>query len=443
MNLLIILYLAYANVLSSLGVRHRHTGWLDRNDERVIAWEKSVQKYERKRIAIDATEQLALKSTFQDIENAYTNYQVEVMVSTLANVSNRIDCVQDQLFKNLQSGIARFFAVHFIQRLGRRSQFATPSDFERFLASHTQVALFIGECCCRRNDYLSGELRWVEYQTFGALKEYVDLFRSAGREEFAIVAQKFLDKWIEHVESEQGFIRRYAHFQQDMSWPEIHLGKITPEGVRRSAISAASPLIKLGYTPKWLDEFFDTDELKLIAIYGDIKNAYTNGQIEAMTLAMARVSPYFGRTKGRPQFGFDLVLKIQFRERFINGDNCRRFESLSEFEHFVTLHMNMALFLCECDYEDASVWDEDLMELERKTFLMLRAYVDKFHGEGKRDFVEVAQKNLDAWIAHIDSKQSFTCRIYNFYKGHPGGGHFVVRAFIEHGYTPKWLDEFK
>ena len=40
----------------------------------------------------------------------------------------------------------------------------------------------------------------------------------------------------------------------DMSWPAIELGKITREEARRGALTGANTLIKLGYTPKWLDE---------------------------------------------------------------------------------------------------------------------------------------------------------------------------------------------
>ena len=47
MELLIILYLFYVNLLPP-SENHHKVGWgLDRNDARVIAWEKSVQKYEQ------------------------------------------------------------------------------------------------------------------------------------------------------------------------------------------------------------------------------------------------------------------------------------------------------------------------------------------------------------------------------------------------------------
>ena len=44
MELLVILYLAYANFVHPHEVRHHYPLQLERTDERVIAWEKSVRR---------------------------------------------------------------------------------------------------------------------------------------------------------------------------------------------------------------------------------------------------------------------------------------------------------------------------------------------------------------------------------------------------------------
>ena len=117
------------------------------------------------------------------------------------------------------------------------------------------MALFLGNYSCKRNDYGFVQTAWIEYGTFEVLKRYVDQFHDEGKKDFEAIAQKYLDNWILHIESDQGFIRRNAHYQMDMSWPAIELGKITREDARRGALTGANTLIKLGYTPKWLDEF--------------------------------------------------------------------------------------------------------------------------------------------------------------------------------------------
>ena len=254
MELLIILYLFYVNLLSP-SENHHKVGWgLDRNDARVIAWEKSIQKYEKKRVEISEAERQALRAIYRDIQVAYTNNQVEAMKQAMACVSNRVDYIHDSLYRELAGGIEDLFWVRFLAA-NRQKDFDSPVEFARFLDLHTRMAFFLGDCHCRRNNYGQAPIQWIEYSTFEGLKRYVDSFRNEERDDLRDVAQKYLDKWIAHIESPNGFIRRYAHWNLEMSWPGIELGKITPEQARQSSLGCATPLIRLGYTPKWLEEF--------------------------------------------------------------------------------------------------------------------------------------------------------------------------------------------
>ena len=98
MNLLIILYFACQSLLSPPEGSRHHAWGLNRTDARVIAWEKSVQKYEKKRIEIGETEQQALRAIYRDIQVAYTNNQVEAMMQAMACVSNRVDNIPNALY---------------------------------------------------------------------------------------------------------------------------------------------------------------------------------------------------------------------------------------------------------------------------------------------------------------------------------------------------------
>ena len=253
MNLLIILYFACQSLLSPPEGSRHHAWGLNRTDARVIAWEKSVQKYEKKRIEIGEAEQQALRAIYRDIQVAYTNNQVEAMMQAMACVSNRVDNIPNVLYRELSGGIEDLFCMQF-RACKPRSVFDSLADFDNFVALHTKMALFLGNYSCKRNDYGFVQTAWIEYGTFEVLKRYVDQFHDEGKKDFEAIAQKYLDNWILHIESDQGFIRRNAHYQMDMSWPAIELGKITREDARRGALTGANTLIKLGYTPKWLDE---------------------------------------------------------------------------------------------------------------------------------------------------------------------------------------------
>ena len=212
-------------------------------------------KYNMTRIDIDDVEQFALKSVFRDIEIAYKNYQVDAMTNAMANVSNRIDHVQGQLFIDLRWGIMSFFANYFVHD-ALRQQFDTVADFERFVTAHTKTALFLGDCYCRRNDYYDWDLKWIEAETFRVLKTFVDKFHKEGKSDYEEIARNFMGMWITHIESSQGFIRRFAHCQYEHCLALIGIGRgWTRERAISVARGSAEILIRYGYTPKWLDEF--------------------------------------------------------------------------------------------------------------------------------------------------------------------------------------------
>ncbi|MBO7688754.1 MAG: hypothetical protein J6V72_20410, partial [Kiritimatiellae bacterium] len=122
--------------------------------------------------------------------------------------------------------------------------------------THTRAALFMGECYCRRNDYCDSLLEWIEIETFRTLKALVERFRKDRRRDFEAIAQQFLDMWVAHIESSQGFVRRYAHYILENDLSLIEVGRRgTREEIITRARKSADALIRRGYTPKWLEEF--------------------------------------------------------------------------------------------------------------------------------------------------------------------------------------------
>jgi len=398
------------------GRRSRASWGMDRTDERVIAWKTSVQKYEKKRVDVSESEQRALQAIYRDIEIAYTNNQVEAMTQAMACVSNRVDYVQDGLYSGLVGGIEKYFVSCFLS-YRRRGDFDSPVEFENFLSLHTKMAFFLGNCYCRRNCYdghASAMMLRIEYGTFEVLKKYIDQFHNEGAKIFKAIAQKYQENWIAHIESDHGFIRRDAHFQFDMAWPLIELGKTTRERARVGALSGVTPLIVNGYTPKWVDEFYNGDELKLKSIYDDIKNAYTSNQVKVMVRAMVRALACSSHAGGRSQFDADFVLKHLYDKSFLDYGNIIQLKSQQECERVIATNTGMALFLCCRHYDEIFRRDIAPEELKRKTSNMLKEYVDQFHRNGNKDFEKIAQKYLAIWTAHSGEPISL-----------------------------KWLDEFK
>ena len=99
-------------------------------------------------------------------------------------------------------------------------------------------------------------MEWIEIETFRTLKALVEKFRKDGRKDFEAIAQKFLDMWVAHIESRQGFVRRYAHYLLENDLSLIEVGRRgTREEIINRARKSADALIRRGYTPKWLNEF--------------------------------------------------------------------------------------------------------------------------------------------------------------------------------------------
>ena len=445
MEVLIILYLVFAHQFSPQGERCHYPLQLERTNKHAVVWERPVQTYERKRIHVDEAEKELLRDRFRNIEYAYSNNSIEAMERAIACVSNRVDNIEDELYIKLSNGLVGLYSERFLNK-GQLHQFSSPSEFEHFAQLHLEMALFLGESHYRRNEYY-GQSPWLEYQTLEVLGKYLHCFSNEGRTDCATVARRLFDEWTTHIESNQGFVRRFAYHDVDITRPMIKLGKLTPEMVRLGVFVRVCDLIKCGYTPKWLDEFYDADGLKLRELYDAIVKAYVNNQEEAMLRAMTRVQNHWG-AKSRLYFDCDYLLELLYSESFLNEGSPRPFNSLAEFEQFLSLNTRMAYFLCGCEYKmGESHSDFTRGKLECKTYLALKKYADKFRTEGKKDFAAAAQKHLNAWVAYLESEHAFVYRLTYYYRDHGknarDGVRTAVSELIKNGYTPKWLDEFE
>ena len=137
-------------------------------------------------------------------------------------------------------------------------EFSRVEDFECFAWANIEVAMFFGRSCFRGKEF---EIPiCIEYLTFLRFRKYKEKFHAGGKKDLEQVAQRFMDLWIAHIESPEGFTRigvRGMIRQQtelvDAARPgcgmsqkgAISLGRVMTRG-----------LIRCGYTPKWLDKDF-------------------------------------------------------------------------------------------------------------------------------------------------------------------------------------------
>lgn len=415
---------------------------------------------------IEKDEEYNLESFFVQLTEAYTNGCYDAVARQIDSVPDVLYIATKQVFDHVVTPFKTGFCNGFLWK-GRTADpailaglldFESVEDFSKYMRVHFKIALFLGRTCVKRKEW-SDFLECLEVLILEKLVKYRKKFGNEGRNELVQVVDRFIAEWQGQIDSENGFLRRYMWSVVD-DYLRLRDGERRKITMRRHALDTwlsrgqifqivrgkAQWLAKY-YTPKWINEFYDADYLALKPIYPDIENAYTNNQADALAQAVARVSSYLGRDYGRPFLDLDEVLLRLFRENFVGQKSPRRFDTLEDFERFVSVNVEMALFLCSCEFRDGTIVTFWMSDLECQTFKVLSDYVDKFHAEGKRDFEEVARKYMDAWIAHIESSQSFVRKMaYYWWKNSPQHAHeihFGIDYLIKLGYTPKWLDEFK
>lgn len=136
-------------------------------------------------------------------------------------------------------------------------EFSSAQEYESFAIVNTELVKYFG---CR--EIRDGRLELAEtkeYLTYRTLNEYCEKFRKEGDAELVACAEKFLAKWVEHIESSDGFTRKSACYllflnteYANMIRPEAALSH---QEALRAARSTANGLVNCGYTPKWLKEF--------------------------------------------------------------------------------------------------------------------------------------------------------------------------------------------
>lgn len=198
-----------------------------------------------------------------------------------------------------------------------------------------------------------------------------------------------------------------------------------------------------------------TSEIK--AIYADIAAAYTNEDLLSMYKGMARLPSVHDHlmtpVAAKVRYPFIHVLN----ESFLFAKLLRDFSTVREFDRYVTVGLAAARFYGETEMRRRSC--DTPFVVEYRVLDILQKYRKKFHGEGRNDLAEAAERHREFWIARIESIDGLTRQyawhtlkfntIYTQAKMperalSEAQGIMLARqtaiGLIRCGYTPKWLD---
>ena len=143
-------------------------------------------------------------------------------------------------------------------RTERLQEFSRVDDFERFAWVNTEVSMYYGRLHMREKHFEFPIC--IENLTFLRFRKYKEKFHAEGKKDLEQMAQRFMDLWIAHIESPEGFtrigLRALARQGTELSEAMRPGSGLPQKSVIEFGRGMTRGLIRCGYTPKWLDVDF-------------------------------------------------------------------------------------------------------------------------------------------------------------------------------------------
>ena len=191
-------------------------------------------------------------------------------------------------------------------------------------------------------------------------------------------------------------------------------------------------------------------------VFAGLLAAYTNGQREAVRMYLDMVP---GVVTNMPDQDFAVAvhpLRSAIRNGFMSAEKLREFDSLSDFEQYARINLDLIRFLGDVYVRRGG--DCGLLYVyDSKTLGQLMCYRDMFHERGQLECEHAAETYIAEWKNQIESEDGFTRRymwsqvdlqwpLYNEGRMALEGLSRYVKSYaaglIRLGYTPNWLSEF-
>ena len=203
-----------------------------------------------------------------------------------------------------------------------------------------------------------------------------------------------------------------------------------------------------------------TEEKKreIADLFQKIAVAYKNEQVELMREYVSLMPPDYSALSVNDRR--EVSSPFCFKKDFMRCDKLKSFDKVEDFERFVRINIEAALF--ESEFEALMKYESAYgVGPERKVLLCLLQYKKKFAKEGLCEFEASADRFLSYWTSFIESDNGFSKRWANFILDYNELIKFLrpdeaktreeslksarssVQGLIRCGYRPKWLKEFE
>lgn len=199
---------------------------------------------------------------FEEICNAYSNLQFEVMQEMFCGISNKVARLgKDRLDKAVET-LLKSFRERFRYADINALDFSDVLEFDRFIRTNVTASNIIG-CSMVANGIYDSHLREYDMVVFNQISASVKTFEEKKDDKLATAAQSLLDEWKEHLASGQSVTRMLLRLELKwcLGWPRWLAEDFGIKSESDWIAYMRDYALKFhkqcyGVVPKWIDEEF-------------------------------------------------------------------------------------------------------------------------------------------------------------------------------------------
>lgn len=217
-------------------------------------------------VRISDDQKQKLRDVVRDLEEAYTNCQIETMLNRLSQVPEYFHHLPRPIYLELNGFLhSETFVPRYLDKeklpLSLIIEANDVNGFENYVHVCFEAARFVGNSLVRRGHGINNnDVETIESKLLNRLQAIKQHLHETGKRRLEERTDALISEWCMLIESSDGITRKRALQLVDHY---LYMRKSKPEDcwlsnekVLKIGRAQAEPLIRLGYTPKWLDVEF-------------------------------------------------------------------------------------------------------------------------------------------------------------------------------------------
>lgn len=453
-------------------------------------WRRMELNLQRHKCSEDEVSEIS--GFYDKLIGFYSEAKHADMVDLIGSVPVAVNTADESVMDEVNGRLMAIFQKDFGAR-NKILDFEDPKAFDEYCKLNLAVVRFLGSVAMKRGICTAVEARW-ELVALEKLKQYKEKFEKDGCVEFLDIADRHINHWIAQIESKCGLTRAAAWFQVSLQYGRIYDCGMSCEDLLGMGRREAAGLIRIGYTPKWLDEMHigkidfrvrsedsksatnvlersgwrrmsllpfraditEAQSNELVCLYSRAAHEYQRGDLVSMNDVLAQCPPWITNVQDVVMTSVAKPLTEAYERRFVFSDELKlEWANNKEFENYMRMNMELARYWGVLESDRGGYCGEPYV-YEAMIFLKLKKYYDEFKRMDNDNCASVAAKLSSEWMGWIDSngylKRYLWMQVSLNYDEVMRGDWTLEYAFERargyadvykrNGYVPRWMNEF-